>query len=318
MPLPPTDTAPYPTRILCPTDFSPVSRRARAYAIALARRARAEITFLHVCPLPLPSVVDDEGPDWMPNGPSPTTRLTDELRTFAEPARAAGLRTELMLRDGVPGEEIVRAACSLDRDLIVMGSHGRRGLHRILGSHAEHVVRTASCPVLTVSAGVEGEREGAAVRIGRILCAAGASEHSPTTIAYAWRLAAGAGARLTIVHVSDPRHRTQVAVPSAAGPLAPAGVSREERVTSGAPSSEILRSARECSADLIVVGTHRRGPATLGLLGSTYGQVLGAAKCGVLAVGSVDPAGRAHRAGAERSAVASGQRGSEVEHGGAR
>lgn len=126
----------YPSRILCPTDFTPLSRRALEYAIALARPVGGEITLLHVLLLPLPSIDSDDEPDWMPPEPSPRSELLVQMRRFAEPANAAGLTTSLVLRDGLPGDEIVRAAHSLDTDLIVMGSHGRRGLDRLLGSHA--------------------------------------------------------------------------------------------------------------------------------------------------------------------------------------
>lgn len=283
MPTRSNDRIPVPSHVLCPTDFSPFSRRALAYAIALARPAAAKLTVLHVSPLPLPSADDDVLPEWMPDVPSSADQLLDELRRFAEPAHAAGLPTEMLMRDGDPGDEIVRTARSLGVDLIAMGSHGRRGFQRLLGSHAERVLRTAPCPVFTVS-DPAGSDDTAPVQIGRILCAASASPHSSTTIEYAARLAGATGAQLRVVHVSDPGHRTRVALPPTGETLARGRVSLEERVTSGALSSEILRSARERPTDLIVVGPPHRSSSSLGLLGSTTGQVVRGADCGVLTV----------------------------------
>jgi nucleotide-binding universal stress UspA family protein len=144
-------TVPYPRRILCATDFSPSSRRALEHAVALARPARAEVTVLHVVPLPIPSVDSDDEPDWMPPGPGERSEGLERLRHFAEPAEAAGLSTRILLREGIPSEEILSAAAELHPDLIVMGTHGLRGLPRLLGSHAARVVRQAPCPVLTAS-----------------------------------------------------------------------------------------------------------------------------------------------------------------------
>jgi len=285
MPMQSNDGISCPSHVLCPTDFSPFSRRALAYAIALARPASAKLTVLHVSPLRLPSAGDDVLPEWMPEVPSSATQLLDELRQFAEPARAAGLPTELLIRDGDPGDEIVRTARSLGVDLIAMGSHGRRGLQRLLGSHAERVLRSAPCPVLTVSGPAGSDHaDTVTVQIGRILCAASASTHSPATIEYAARLAGATGAQLRVVHVSDPGHRTRVALPASGDRLARGRLSLEERVTVGAPSSEILRSAKERPADLIVIGPSHRGSSSLGLLGSTSGQVVRGADCGVLTV----------------------------------
>lgn len=156
------------------------------------------------------------------------------------------------------------------------------------------------------------------MRIARILCAASGSERSPATIAYVSRLAAVTGAHLTVVHVSDPKHRTRVALPASAERLPPERVSLEERVTSGVPSSEIVRSAKERSTDLIVVGGPDRASSAFEFLGSTWGQVLRAAECGVLTVRAVSPAKEAERPSADPSVLATVGRGDESEHGGPR
>lgn len=274
----------YPMRILCPTDFTPFSRRALEYAIALARPVGGEIVLLHVLLLPLPSVDADDGPDWMPPEPSPLVELLQQMRRFAEPADAAGLATRLLLRDGLPGDEIVRTAGSLETDLIVMGSHGRRGLDRLLGSHAERVLRKACGPVLLVGGSAEATPAEAPVRIQEILCAASGSEHSPQTLDYAQCLATGARAHLTLLHVTEPGHRRSPGTPPWTGRIQPSPGRVDERMRCGSPRAEILRCARERGADLIVMGAHDRGPGFLGYLGSTSGHVVRAAGCAVLTV----------------------------------
>jgi nucleotide-binding universal stress UspA family protein len=269
-----------PAAILCPTDFSAYARHALGYAAALAQPVGASVTLMYVSPLPLPSVQEDELPEWMPDGVSPTTRLVDELRTLADPLHAEGIATDLHVREGIAGEEILRAAGDLAVDLIAMGTHGRRGLQKVLGSHAEHVLRFAACPVLTVSRPLAAGAEGA-VRLRRILCAASGAEHSAATIAYASRLAAGARSHLTLVHVHEPGHRAAVELPL---PGEGIPVAFEQRVLSGVPSAEIVKAAHEDGADLIVVGRHGGASSTLGFLGSTCGRLVQAAPCAVLTV----------------------------------
>jgi len=271
----------YPQRFLCPTDFSPFSRRALQHAIALALPAKAEITLLHVALLPLPSIDSDDAPDWMPPERGARSELLEQMRLFANPAVAAGLTTHLLLREGYPGDEIVRTACALDTDVIVMGTCGRRGLQRLLGSHAEHVLRTARCPVLTVGAAVDVTPVDGSVRIQTVLCAASGSEHSLQTVEYARCLATDAQARLALLHVTA-RHSHSHAPPWA-GRVETGPAQVEEYIARGSPHAEILRCAKRLGADLIVIGAPDR-PSTLGYVASTAGGVVRDAECAVLTV----------------------------------
>jgi nucleotide-binding universal stress UspA family protein len=280
----------YPASILCPIDFGAYARHALAYAAALARPVGASVTLMYVSPLPLPSVEEDDLPDWMPDGVAPATRMVDELRKLAAPLHAAGLATDLHVREGVPGEQIVRAAHDLGADLIAMGTHGRHGLQKVLGSHAQHVLRFATCPVLTVSRPLAAGEEDT-VRVRRILCAASGSPQSAATISYASRLAEGAGRHLTLVHVREPgRGESERAMPAEA-----AAVAGERRVVSGAPAAEILKAAEEDGADLIVVGRHDRASSPIGFVGSTCTRLQRNAPCAVLTVPAPPARARARR-----------------------
>lgn len=140
-------------RILHPSDFSPVSNAAFAKAVDIAKAERAELLLVHVL-APIAPVVGD-------GYVSPRTyeqleraaRTQAQKRLDALKARAtkAGVRAATLLVDGVAWHELVRIARSRRIDLVVMGTHGRSGLAKFfLGSVAERVVASASCPVLTV------------------------------------------------------------------------------------------------------------------------------------------------------------------------
>jgi nucleotide-binding universal stress UspA family protein len=137
-------------RILCPTDFSELSKAALAQAAALARWYEAEITLLYVAPAAFTAaeVVYVPSP-WL--SPEMLEKWRGDLHAFAQSSREEGLRVRIDLCEGNPSTEILDTARTGAFDLIVMGTHGRRALAQLMmGSVAERVVRIAPCPVLTV------------------------------------------------------------------------------------------------------------------------------------------------------------------------
>ena len=131
--------------ILCPTDFSESSKHAFHVACALARDYHAKIVLLHVTPIPMAPVVGDMIPQMQEEH---VTLLTDMIDAHPRPA---GVDIEHKMVRGDAVDEIVALAKSQSADMIVMGTHGRGWLGRILmGSVAEGVMRVAPCPVLTM------------------------------------------------------------------------------------------------------------------------------------------------------------------------
>jgi nucleotide-binding universal stress UspA family protein len=134
--------------ILHPTDFSEHSKYAFHLASSLARDYDAHLHVLHVM-LPSPS---DMGEMLM----LPPLSRRDELAAAEAKLHdlqneTTKVRIETEVREGDPAEQILQAATDHECALIVMGTHGRTGLSRLLmGSVAEQVVRKAGCPVLTV------------------------------------------------------------------------------------------------------------------------------------------------------------------------
>ena len=135
-------------RILVPCDFSDTSVAAVRYAIALARNFGARLHFLHVGDR-AQSQFESEFPIGLEGAVGDAVR--ERLLRIVTPQEEVELNPEFAVRPGTPAAEIVRYAQDANIDLIVMGTHGR-GLvgHMVMGSVAEKVVRTASCPVLTV------------------------------------------------------------------------------------------------------------------------------------------------------------------------
>lgn len=140
--------------ILLPTDFSECAGHAVPFAASLARMHEARIICLHIVEPVMPAV------GWSPVAESlPVTDMGEQLETAAErelpkiarQEECAGLDIEEVIAHGEAASEIVRVAGERGADLIVISSHGRTGLGRILfGSTAEAVVRHAACPVLVV------------------------------------------------------------------------------------------------------------------------------------------------------------------------
>jgi nucleotide-binding universal stress UspA family protein len=196
------------------------------------------------------------------------------------------------MRKGHVVQEILAQATASRADLVVMGSHGRGGVQRlVLGSVAEKVLRLATCPVLTVRSGVRVARR-SRTPFGTILCATDFSAAANRAVAYATRLAKEAEAKLVLMHAvewpfedavtSEPVAELRKNIESNARAglvrLLPRsssnGTGAQAVVTIGKASAAILKLARARSADLIVMGVSGRGATDVALLGSTAHQVI--------------------------------------------
>jgi nucleotide-binding universal stress UspA family protein len=142
-------------RILLAHDLSDTCEQALRVAVELARREGASLTIIHayaIPSIPLPEGYVIQGPAGVVEIQRSVQLALDGARARAVALGASNVRTEA--RAGGPADVIVDLARSGRYDLVVMGTHGRRGVARmILGSVAETVVRRASCPVLTVHPG---------------------------------------------------------------------------------------------------------------------------------------------------------------------
>lgn len=302
--------------ILFPTDFSESATAALEEAIELAKALRSQLHLFHAVVLETPFVIPADGAATIP-GPQDLLDEMDrhaasELETAAAHVRESGIEvTTVARRGGDTVDSILQYAEELQVDLIVMSSHGRRGFRRLLvGSVTEELVRRADCPVLAIRRDPELEPPTAP---STIVAAVDLSDHSREVISAAKLLAASLGRELELVHVVHiPTGSTVAAAATPFGPATPAppeGVSYEDRldssrellehlfntapgpevearalVRSGKPEDEIVESAEQSGASLIVVGTEGHSGVSRLLLGSVCERLLRRAPCAVYVV----------------------------------
>ena len=138
-------------RLLCPVDFSDVSKNAFQIAIDLAVLFKADLHVMHVFQMPASTIPEGiyEIPDDMEDKVKShfSTKLDEFIKNHSTPE----INITTGSYAGFPHVEIINSAKETNADMIVMGTHGRTGLsHVLLGSVAERVIRTSDIPVLTV------------------------------------------------------------------------------------------------------------------------------------------------------------------------
>jgi len=139
------------SHILLPTSFDEPSQRALNAAIALAQRLDASLTLLHVYQLPVYTYYGTVWPTDFVASVEAAARL--QLEQTLSIVQKQVRQARALLRQGVAWQEILAQISEVGADMVVIGTHGRRGLSRaLLGSVAENVVRMSPVPVLTVRA----------------------------------------------------------------------------------------------------------------------------------------------------------------------
>jgi nucleotide-binding universal stress UspA family protein len=287
-------------QVLCPIDLSDASRLALDHAVTLAGWYDAKTTILHI---------DDAaaGRPARPADAPPPVRsaatIADEIAKFCEPWTSRVDNVAIVLSSGSVIQEIVKLSDSLPADVLIMGTHGRTGFVRLwLGSVSEKVLRAVQCPVLTVPP--HPGPPGSDVLYKSILCPIDFSDASLRALEYAFSIAEETMGRLTLMHVVEPLaemgfkdESASFAVPDYENRLAKHAAARldalvpeevrswcqaEAIVVKGKPHREIVRTATQTGAELIVMGVHGRGVIDVALFGSTTHHVVRTAPCPVL------------------------------------
>jgi nucleotide-binding universal stress UspA family protein len=290
-------------RILCPIDFSDASRHALEHAVAIAKWYDSAITALHVIhPLLLvePPILFAEFPKEATAPELARQSVQQQLKSWLEPATAAGVQAEMVIEDGDPARSILARARAVHADLVAMGTHGLSGFERfMLGSVTEKILRKATCPVLTVPPSAATV---AKLPYTRLLCPVDFSASSLAALQVAFSMAQESNANLTILHVFDWPSENDLFLQRFDEPTFRRFIEEETRgrlealvtgdlrlwchpttkVGYGTPYRQILKVAEEEETDLIVIGVRGRNSLDLTLFGSTTNQVVRRASCPVL------------------------------------
>jgi nucleotide-binding universal stress UspA family protein len=288
--------------ILFATDFSTCSNTALTYAAALARRYGARLHLAHVVPSQMLVMVPPSA--YIPPTPPSVAMTQDEMLKQAEQdlgglARSPvlqGVRSDVVVGEGDVSEALALMVQDRDIDLIVLGTHGLKGMDRLLvGSVAEHVLRTSKCPVMTAGPACEAPRDPLEIR--KIVFATDLSKESEMVVSPAVSLARKNNAQLILLHVEKSDG------PGFPWERALADVCDKERllkmipecgidlwcrpaIAFGDPAEKIVETARTAGADLILMGARRTAfaGAASHLPGSVAHKVLLKAHCPVLTV----------------------------------
>jgi nucleotide-binding universal stress UspA family protein len=247
-------------RILFPTDFSPASKGALPFAVALARIYGSTLLIAHAIPVePHLEVVTDRLPDQddrvQRDARSKLAEFTSTLGNM--PVKALLDRGDL--EDVIPG--FIREQ---DIDVVVLGTHGRRGVSKlVLGSDAEKIYRSASCPVLTIGPHV---RVTADWKLRRILCPVDVAEDPAQVLHYALSLAEENHAELINLqaiplvpwqHRASVEERSRLALESLMPAQAQDWCTPEYLIRWEHPVEAILHTSQEREPDLIVMSVHK-------------------------------------------------------------
>lgn len=286
--------------ILIATDFSPCSNAALPIAAAIARYYEATLYAAHVWP-----DETDTPPMYTRQGCPPYETEDREARENLGDLEHAlrGLPHHILMPRGNITTAICRITEERDIDLLVLGTHGRTGMSKLLvGSVAEEVFRRVTCPVLSVGPLVALMSD-TVPEFRRIVFATDFSKESLAALPYAVSLAEENAAHLVLLHVIEqPRasfaqpHATMLALETRLRDLVPEEAELwcnvEARTVFGEPfafpTDRILEVAHETSADLIVMGVRpvRVNPSLITHLPNTTAQILAEAPCPVLTVRS--------------------------------
>jgi nucleotide-binding universal stress UspA family protein len=185
--------------ILCPVDFFPASEAAVMYAAGLAQNYDATVQLLHVI-TPVFTGSYEYAIDTTEIMDSIRATSMEDLNGLVAKVKEMGVRGEAILQVGDVYDEIKRAIDGIKPDLIVMGTHGRRGVERwFLGSTTEKLLRHSPVPLVTISAA--GEKSFKPPRFERMLVTTDFSDGAPAALAHAFSVAQENESHITLLHV---------------------------------------------------------------------------------------------------------------------
>jgi nucleotide-binding universal stress UspA family protein len=284
------------TSILCPIDFSEFSLKAYDYAQSLAAHYSSDLLVLHVR-YSFPAFYTD--PSYRETERKLRTDTLRKLKEFARRQTRTKVQPKCVVKDGIATDQILSFAELEAVDLIVMGTHGLRGVDRLmLGSVTEKILRKACGPVLAVRAPahdfVSLGKNADPVNLQRIVVCTDFSDHAHRALNYGLSFAKEYNAELTLLYVLEDISRSadrESAVTRATKQLKESVPPRSPKpplvkflVRTGKPYAQIIDLASETQTDLLIMGVRGRGSLNSALFGSTTYRVIQLGPCPVLAV----------------------------------
>ncbi len=245
-------------RILLATDFSAQSAAAAPFAALLADYYDAEILAAYVIPAePKPAAE-------MPSEPEQTEEAAEaQMQLFLRQHLQTDARRHIVIERGRIWDVLAEVIQKKEIDLVVLGTHGRRGLGKLmLGSVAEHIFQMAPCPVLSIGPRVR-KSWGSEGKLAKILYATDLAGESVKALPHALSLAQVSGAELMLLHVPEAATSQEhmASLHERLNSLVPTEAKKwcrcDTLVIAGEPADVILRTARQQNVDFIVMGGHR-------------------------------------------------------------
>ena len=300
--------------ILCPVDFFSASNRAFEYAMKLAENYGANLRLLHV--------VSPIIPDTYASGSNLADLSVDfqkksrlQLEKLKARAEKKNIKVSAEVQIGDIDGEIRRAIKNGNADLVVVGTHGRRGFERwVLGSVTERLIR--HCPVPLLAIGSSGTSRMVPPAIARMVVTTDFSEGTSDAMAYACSIAAECQSKITLLHVMndvtadvglrlrDPLIR---GIREKLDALVPKGIRDwcdvQTHVDTGTPWRVILKTIQSEKPGLLVMNVHGKGMLERALVGSTADRVLRGTSCPVLLIPPMKAAAKSGRAKTKRKAA---------------
>jgi len=292
--------------ILCPIDFSEFSISAYRHALSLAGHYRARLVAQHIVELSRYPYAEygASGGDYAQFSRALREGGKEQLEEFVKNHTLDNIQPELVVHQGVAPDCILSFAQARNADVIVMGTHGRRGYDRlVLGSVTNRVMRRATCPALAIcrpphesgAADVAADKGwGHVHHLTRILFCTDFSKNSERALTYAISATEEYDAELTLLHVLEDvpsPAKTEEAIATATeqlDKLIPPGARKTLKIKTavriGKPYQQIVQLALEAHIDLVAMGVRGRGALDLAVFGSTTYRVLQLGPCPVLAV----------------------------------
>ena len=287
MPIVSTEGSAIFKKLIVACDFSPYADTALDYALDLATRQNSKVTLVHVQSPSHHAVACEEDLD---AAHKVSRDLSERLEQMADRCRRLGVDTRWLLRAGSPADVLTRTVAHLKPDILFLGAYGNDRLDRkVLGSTAEHLLRTLPCPVVTI--GPKAVKENSdSIETERVICPIDFPEDVDDRLRIIARLAKALHADVELVHAVDVCHEhsrpynaadTQFEFDLLVGRFLREGVAAQSALLYGAPERVISERAQAVNAHYIMFGLHKNGHFSSYFRKSLVARVIKSAPCAI-------------------------------------